>query len=449
MSSRAAAFGEQVPQPAAVPNLKVGRVTQAVLPNGVQVVVVPRPTVPRVELRVSVPAGSALGDSAAAAELLRMGLPLGTRELDQEQLAERLQDLGGTLQVGQDLDRLTLSAAALSEAEGELYALVASLVQAPHFPREDLETEKAKLVEALRGARATPHFPAHEAIGQLVYGPHPYGRPEPTEGQVARTGRRALVELHRLAFAPSDAQITVVGDVDPRNTVRRLRAAFSSWEGPGRGPRVPRVRARIHPDLLFLERPGSVQTVVLAASSGPTLGEEGHLAFSLAVAVLGGGFTSRMMTNLREDKGYTYSPHARVESHVRDGLATAGMEVRTEVTAAALAELQHELARLATVPVPEDELAATKSYLAGARLVMLQTQSGLATALAQVRGLGLDHRYLERYQRELERCSAQEVMAAARRYLAPTRVTTVLVGDPQAASGLEALAPLRRRRRRR
>jgi predicted Zn-dependent peptidase len=155
-----------------------------------------------------------------------------------------------------------------------------------------------------------------------------------------------------------------------------------------------------------------------------------------------------MMANLREDKGYTYSPHARVESHRRDGLASASMEVRTEVTAAALAELRHELARLATVPVPQDELATTRSYLEGARLVTLQTQAGLASALAQVRGLGLDHRYLEQYQMELERCSAEEVMEAARRYLAPTRMTTVLVGDESALPGLEALAPVRHRLRR-
>ena len=439
---------EEVPQPGAVPNLHLGRVHRSVLANGPEVMVVPRPTVPRVELRVSVPAGSAAGDSAAAAELLRMGIPLGTRELDQEQLAERLQDLGGALQVHQDLDRLTISAAALSEAESELYHLVAALVREPDFPRDDLAIEKAKLVEGLRSARATPHFPAQEALGELVYGRHPYGRREPTEGEVARTGRRALQELHRRTFTPALAQITVVGDVDPRSTMRRLRSAFSGWQGPQRGWKAPRVRATNHPDILYLERPGSVQTVVVTASSGPTMGEPGHIAFSLATAVLGGGFNSRMMANLREGKGYTYSPHARVESHRRDGLASASMEVRTEVTAAALAELRHELARLATVPVPQDELATTRSYLEGARLVTLQTQAGLASALAQVRGLGLDHRYLEQYQMELERCSAEEVMEAARRYLAPTRMTTVLVGDESALPGLEALAPVRHRRRR-
>jgi predicted Zn-dependent peptidase len=167
------------------------------------------------------------------------------------------------------------------------------------------------------------------------------------------------------------------------------------------------------------------------------------MALTLGTAILGGSFSSRMMSNLREDKGYTYSPHARLESHLLDGLAVASMDVRNEVTAASLVELFYEMGHLATVPVPEEEFHATKRYLAGARAVMLQTQAGLASALAQVRAHGLDHRYLERYSRELESTSTVQVMAAAQRYLSPTAVTTVMVGDPEAAAGLEALGPLR------
>lgn len=434
-----------VPLPGDLPRLRVGSVHRSVLDSGADLMVVPRPTVPRIELRISVPGGAALGPTAASAELLRMGMPLGTAELDQEELSERLQELGGSLQVHQDHDRLTLHAAALAEAEEELYRLLAALVAAPDFPPDDLATERAKLAEGLRSARATPHFPAHEAIGELIYGAHPYGRREPTQGQVMRASRGSLLRLHHETFVPRDAQITVVGDLEPRRTLRRLRSAFAGWEGPRRVPRVPRVRALVHPELLFLEREGSVQTVVLAAASGPAPGEAGNVALNLAAAVLGGGFTSRLMSNLREDKGYTYSPHARLENHLRDGLAAASMEVRSEVTAAALAELRHEQARLATVPVPEAELRTTKSYLVGTRLVLLQTQSGLASALAQVRGHGFDHRHLERYQELVERTTAEDVMAAARRHLSPTAMTTVMVGDPSAAEGLESLLPLRRR----
>ncbi|HUY54485.1 MAG TPA: pitrilysin family protein [Candidatus Nanopelagicaceae bacterium] len=432
-----------VPVTGPVPPVRVTGVSQTVLPNGVAVMVVPRPTVPRVEFRLSLPAGAAMGPSAAAAELLAMGIPLGTAELDQAQLAERIQDLGGSLHVSQDHDRLYLQAAALSEAEEELYRLLADLVMAPQFPAHDLATERAKLVEGLRMARAEPHFPAGEGLGRLIYGDHPYGRPEPSETTVRRTGRRALLDLHRRSFSPWTAQITVVGDVDARRTQARLRRAFSPWQGPRHVPGLPAVRAGRSDEIHFIGRPGSVQTVVVAGSSGPTHGHPDHVALTLATAVLGGGFTSRMMNNLREDKGYTYSPHARLSNHLLDGLATASMEVRNEVTGAAYLELVYELGRLASLEVPREEIETTRSYLSGSRVIMLQTQAGLATALAQVRAHGLDHRYLERYSKQLAQTSAQQVMAAARRYLAPTAMTFVMVGDPEAASQLEALAPVR------
>jgi predicted Zn-dependent peptidase len=436
----------EVPTPHTVPPLRIEGVSRAQLENGVDLMVVRRPSVPRLEFRLTVPAGASLGPSGAVSELLAMGLPLGTATMDQAELSERIQDLGGSLQVHQDQDSLVVHAAALSEAEEDLYQLLAEVVQAPAFPADDLATERAKLLEGLRMARATPHFPASEALQQAVYGNHPYGRPEPGDTAVRRTGRKALLDFHHQSFSPWAAQITVVGAVEPRRTVARLRRAFGAWSGPKRVARAPRVRALPGGEMLFIERPESVQTVVMSARSGPGHGHPDHIPLTLATAVLGGGFTSRMMNNLREEKGYTYSPHARLENHLQDGLAAATMDVRNEVTGAAYAELVYELSRLCTSEVPPDELETTKSYLAGVRVIMLQTQAGLASSLAQIRVHGLDHHYLERYSKQLQSTTAAEVLLAARRYLAPTAMTSVMVGDPGSREGLEALGRLRVRR---
>ena len=437
---------EGVPQPGPVPPLRIGRVSQTTLSNGVAVMVVPRPSVPRLEFRLSVPAGTALGPSAALSELLAMGIPLGTESMDQAELAERIQDLGGSLQVHQDEDRLFLHAAALSAAEEDLYRLLAEVVEEPAFPAAALATEKAKLLEGLRMARATAQFPAAETLQGLIYGSHPYGRRAPSDSAVRGASRRALLDLHRLTFTPRGAQITVVGAVEPRRTMALLRRAFSAWSGPRRVPAVPAVRPLRGEEVTFIPRPDSVQTVVMMGVSGPGQGHPDHLPLTVATAVLGGGFSSRMMNNLREDKGYTYSPHARVENHLRDGLAVASMEVRNEVTGAAFAELLHELARLCTTDVTAGELETTKSYMTGSRVIMLQTQAGLASALAQVRARGLDHRYLEQYSSQLQRTKASDVREAAARYLAPTAMTTVMVGDEAASLEIAALAPLRIRR---
>lgn len=440
----AAEVAQDVPRPGPVPPVRLGRPTRSVLPNGLDAMVVARPSVPRVELRLTVPAGAAIGKSAAASELLRAGLLLGTKELNQEQVSESIQRLGGSLQVQQDHDRLHIAASALAEAEEELYQLIATVTTQPHFPSDELETERVKLIEGLRIARATPQFLAGEKLQQLIYGGHPYGRPEPAESAIRRTTRRQLHDLHRATFLPAASQITVVGDLVPRRTVARLRRAFGPWAGPRRAVRVPKLRPKRRPEVTFIDRAGSHQTTILVGASGPAIGHPDQIPLALASAILGGSFSSRLMANLREDKGYTYSPHTRSESHLRDSLVGAALDVRTEVTAASFVELNYELGRLATVEVELDELEESRNYLAGVRVIVLQTQAGLASSLSQVRGLGLDHRYLEGYSDRLAEVTPAELRRVAARYLAPANLTTVMVGDAeQAAQAVSWVAPIR------
>jgi zinc protease len=446
VSRRGEAFepAVDVPRPGPVPPLRVGRPTRSLLANGLEAMVVARPSVPRVELRLTVPAGAAIGSSAAASELLRSGILLGTKKLNQEEVSESIQRLGGSLSVQQDHDRLHISASALSEAEDELYRLIFAITTQPNFPPEELETERVKLIEGLRIARATPQFLAGEQLQALIYGSHPYGRPEPPESAIRKTTRGQLQALHRATFLPSSAQITVVGDVDPRRAVARLRRAFGSWAGPSRAAKVPRVRPQVVPEVTFIDRPGLVQTVIMTGASGPPVGHPDQIPLALASAVLGGSFSSRLMANLREDKGYTYSPHTMSEAHLRDSLLGASMEVRTEVTAAAFVELTYELGRLASVEVGQEELEETRNYLAGVRVIFLQTQAGLASSLSQVRGHGLDQRYLEGYSDRLAAVTPAELRRVASRYLAPANLTTVMVGDAgEAAEALSRLVPVR------
>ncbi|MGH7667797.1 MAG: M16 family metallopeptidase [Candidatus Dormibacteria bacterium] len=433
-----------VPRPGPVPPVRVGRVVRAVLGNGVDATVVARPSVPRVEVRLSLPAGSAIGASSAASQLLRAGLLLGTRNLNQEEVSESIQRLGGALQVHQDLDRMQLSASALSEAEEELYQLVFAVVSEPDFPAQELETERVKLTEGLRIARATPQFVAAEHLEHLIYGDHPYGRPEPSDSEIRRTTRGRLRELHQSSFVPGDAQITVVGDVQPRRTLQRLERSFGAWKGARRRPRVPPVRTQVVPELTFIDRPGLVQTVIVSACSSPPIGHPDQIPLAVAAAILGGSFSSRLMANLREDKGYSYSPHTFADAHLRDSLVSSALEVRTEVTAASYVEFRYELGRLAAVEVTPEELEESRNFLAGVRVIRLQTQAGLASALAQLRAQGLDHRYLESYSDRLTEVTPTELRRVAARYLGPASQTTVMVGEAAATvPQLAQLGPVR------
>ena len=418
-----------IPALGPVPQLRLGRPLRTQLDNHLSLVVVARTAVPRVELRLLVPAGSALAPVPASGELLRRTLLTGTAQRDGVTLTGDLHSIGGDLHVAQDEDVLVLQGSALAEYEAELYELVADVVLHAAFAPAEVAAERVRLIEGLRMARSTPHFPAGEALGAAVYGDHPYGWPTPTDRQVRRCGPAVLRELHHRRFRPGSAQLTVVGAVEPRRSAARVRRAFAAWNGRGGQGRAPAVRQHPPGPLTLIDRPGSVQTVIDLAVSTPPLDHADHLPLLLATTILGGGMASRLFRNLRERHGYTYSPRTHGDAHLRDTLVVSGAEVRTEVTGAAYSELLYELGRLATTEVSTEELEGAKRYVAGTRLIAVQTQSGLAGSLASLGAHGLDHRYLETFAGRIERVGAADIRAAAARHLAPGRCHTVMVGD--------------------
>ena len=145
--------------------------------------------------------------------------------------------------------------------------------------------------------------------------------------------------------------------------------------------------------------------------------------------IFGGYFSSRLVENIRERKGYTYSPRSWIDHQPLGSVLTVQADVGTEVTAPALLEMRYELGRIATLPVSAEELDAARRYLIGTTALSTQTQSGLAEYLQalSLAGLGLD--YLRDLPKRLEKVTVDEVRDAAAEYLAPARLPTVIVGD--------------------
>ncbi|HUY97085.1 MAG TPA: pitrilysin family protein [Verrucomicrobiae bacterium] len=429
--------GDRPPLPAdlpaigPVPDLRLRRPVRTQLEGGTRTTIVAHATVPRLELRLAVPAGSAHASVPGSAELLSHTLLAGTRVRDGATLAQDLQMIGADLHVSQDGDVLVLSGSVLSEHEQELYELVAEVVTGPAFPADELQLERGRIAEQLRMARAAPHFPAQEVARAAVYGPHPYGAATPTESQIRRCGAAAIRSLHRATFGARAAQLTVVGDVDPRRTARRLSRAFAAWDGRRGSWRLPPVHHRPAAGITLVDRPEAVQTVCIVAAGAPPVGHPDHLPLLLATAILGGGGPSRLMLNIRERHGYTYNPFAMTDSHLGDTLLLAGADVRCEVTGPALTEILYELGRLATGEVTAAELEGAQRYLAGTRVIAVQTQAGVAGSLASAALHGQDHRYLETFARRVRAVTARDVRAVAARYLAPRSVHVILVGPAE------------------
>jgi zinc protease len=393
------------------------------------------------EIRLRVPFASADADHPARAHLLAETLLTGTARHDRAGLAAALQGLGADLSAGVDADRLVVSGNGLAAALPDLLGLLAEVLSGATHPDGEVALERDRAVSELAVARSQPSVVAREALLQRLHGDHPYGRELPTAEEVAAVEPGAVRALHAERVRPDGALIVLVADLDPQAALDLVERALGPWaaEGSGSAAEAPPAPTRAG-GLLLVDRPGAVQSTLRLA--GPAVGraDPAYAPLVLANLVFGGYFSSRLVANIRERRGYTYSPHSGIE-HARAGSRlVVGADVSTGVTAPALLETRYELGRIATLPVEAAELAAGRRYATGILALATATAADLASTLVGLLTAGVGPEWLHDHPRALEAATEADVLAAAAAYLAPARLTTVVVGDAGLVrGGLETL----------
>jgi predicted Zn-dependent peptidase len=433
-------LGEPRPQP-------VPEVAETTLPTGLHVVVVPRPGVPLVELRLRVPfaaqtARAAAGHTARAA-VLSGAVLLGTAQHDQTEIAQLLQTQGAELSVSTDPDRLLFSTTLLPHGLRPVLDLLAELLVDAAYPADRVEGERARVAERIAIARSQPGVIARSALAARRYGNHPYAIQLPEVELVSEVRAPALRRLHRDRVLPAGSTLVLVGDLDPRRATDDVAAALGGWAGTSPAGEPPPAPEQQHEALQVLDRPGAVQSNLRLGGPAPARTHPDLAAVRLANMVFGGYFSSRLVENIRERRGYTYSPRSTVEHQVAGSSFLVDADVATEVTAPALLETWYELGRMALTAVTEAELDGARRYVLGSMALTTATHAGLAGTLSALMGAGLPAEWLADHQRALARVTVEEVQEAARRYLASTALTGVVVGDAaRIASSLEVLGPV-------
>ena len=434
-----------VPPLGPVPKVKQPTAAERVLPSGLRVVAVRRPGVPLIEVRLRVPFSGSAASHPARSSLLANTLLAGTAEKNQVDLAAALQGLGADLNVSADSDRLVIGGAVLRTGLAHLLGLVAEVVTDAAYPSREVAGERARLADRLQVARSQPSVLVGEALNRRLYGDHPYARELPTVDAVQGVTAAHLRKLHTDRVRPSGAVLVMVGDLTPARALDVAEAALGSWNGAAAGrplPPLPPVPTR---PLLLVDRPGSVQASIRLGGTAVSREAADYPALQLANLVYGGYFSSRLVENIREDKGYTYGPHSRVSHSAAGSRLVIDADVATDVTAPALLEIWYELGRMATLPVTADELENVRQYAVGSLALSISTQAGLASTMSALIGVGLGLDWLREHPRRLAAVTLEETFAAARRYLAPAGMLAVVLGDAAAIGDrLEALGPVER-----
>lgn len=416
--------------------LPVPQIDKKTLAKGLEIWVLPRDGLPRVDYVLAVRSAGYASDPKDApgfADTLAYMLNEGTTQHDSKQIAELAQGMGGSIGGNAATDGMFVMANALSSHAAPMMQLLAEVARQSNFPDKEVALAKVNQLQELKAAEAEPGFRAERALAAAIYGDHPYARTQPTESAIAAITPQALRSAYAQRFRPDRALLVIAGRISSEEALRLAEAAFGDWQASGEPlPDTPPARSQAEPGFVRIQRDGSVQSAVRLGSPGIAATHPDYIPAQLAGTVLGGGFSSRLMQNLREDKGYTYGARGGIAALRRGGRVSASADVRNEVTGAALAEFVGELQRIGGQPVPAQELDDNKRYVAGGYLLTNQMQAAVANTLANNWLLGLPAEFLGEYVPKVRAVTAEQVQAMGRRYFDPKRQSIVVVGDGKA-----------------
>lgn len=406
--------------------------TRRKLANGLEVVLVESHTIPKFTGELYFRSGNAAAAALAPglAEITATVVRTGTTARSSRQIEEDLRRIGADIGTSAGADTSVIGFNGLAELSSDLLKLVAELAQQASFPEEEFERERRQMIEGLRIARTTPSFLANERMRSVLFGTHPYAIIAPTEAQVKEYHLAQLADFYRTHYRPGNALLIVVGDFSSPQMMEQIERIFGSWKAadvPGLpASSLPALRGRqVH----LVHLPESVQTQVLVANHAITRKHPDWLRLALANSIYGGAFNSRLIMNIREQKGYTYSPRSSLHALRQHGYFTVNAAVRNEVVAASLTEIFYEIDRMRSLAVAEDELSDARTYMSGVFSLGLATQDGLASQLSNVYLYDLPEDYLETYRQRIRALTAADVLAAARSYFDSANAQIIIVGD--------------------
>lgn len=414
------------------------------LPNGVQVTLVPYGIAPKVVVQLRVRAGNATeGDRTWLADVTAEMLKEGAGGRSSADIATAAAAMGGDLSVGAGMQSTSIGINVLSEHAADAIALIGDVAIRPDLPAAELARVKANLGRRVAVALSQPGPLADIALARTIYGPdHPYGRIVPNPAQLAGYTIADVKQFHASQFGARRAHLYIAGRFDAAAVKAAVAKALGGW-APGPEPiRLPAPH-KPGPQLVLVDRPGAPQTTLRLAFDAPLAGSAEDVPARVTNALLGGAFSSRITRNIREDKGYTYSPYSDTDFNPGDALWGFQADVTTSVTGAALSEVFKEIRRMQDEPVAAEEAKGIRTYMAGLFAIMNSTSGAVVNTLATRDVLGLPADWTDRYVPAVLAVTPEQMAAAARSGYPLGKMTLVVVGDRKAVEPqLKALPEL-------
>jgi zinc protease len=439
------------PSRAAAPStgaLKLPALHESTTSSGLKVLAAERGPLPLVSMRLVLRAGSATdpegkhGLADFTARLLRRG----TRRLSAQQIDETVEFVGASLGVGVSEDVMSIALTTPAEHFAQMLGVLGQLVREPTFPQAEVDDARERALAQFANDLDDPSVIADRALVRALWGDHPYGHDVGGSARTVRTFTRDdVVRFHQERMGPKVAMLVVVGAVKPERVAAAAEEAFVGWEGgPDAPPVIPPLKkvpgaGRV----LVVDKPDQTQSQVRLGGPGFRMGHEDYFPATAMNIALGGGFTSRLMNEIRVNRGLTYGVSSWFDAMHAGGAYVLSTFTKTASTREIIDVALAEIGGVREKGLKPRELADAQAYLSGLYPLRTETNESIASSIADTRLHGLGDDWVEKFRDRLRAVTPRQVAAAARKYCYPEPPAVVVLGRAdEVRKQLKGLGPL-------
>ncbi|WP_340066654.1 pitrilysin family protein [Ascidiimonas aurantiaca] len=400
------------------------------LDNGLRLVMIPYGSIPKATINVIVKTGNIheKEDQVWLCDLMGDLMQEGTDSLNAKQIADKMAGMGGNLGVSVSNHNLSLGSSVLYEFAPDAISLIADVLRNPGWPESEVERLKNNIKRNVTVSLSNPQSQARASFFSTLYPDHPYGRVFPSVEMIDSYQVENVKAFYDANVGAQRTTVYVAGKFDKTAVEKAVRDAFQDWK---KGPenQYPAATVSAVPSVQVIDRPNAPQSTILYGLPVVDPSHPDYVALDVTNSILGGSFGSRITSNIREDKGYTYSPSSSIDSRYRSAIWAERADVTTEFTGASLQEINNEIIRLQNEPPTEEELDGIKKYESGLFVLQNSTPGGIIGQLNFLDIHGLDESYLKNLVKNINAVTPEQIQEMTQKYIQPDKMTLVVVGD--------------------
>jgi zinc protease len=416
------------------------------LKNGLTVLVLERRAIPLVQFRLLVRSGTTVDPAGkeGSASLLARLLKRGTRSRPARQFSEEVEFVGGSLESSAGAEAIVVTGEFAGRDVEVGLNLLADMVQSPALRQEEFDKEKRLVLADILSRLDDPEQVAQEAFASWLFGTHPYGRPvQGTRRSVEAVTLTDVTAFYEARFAPNNSVLAIVGDIDRTQATQRVEKYFGAWKRrtapETRLPDPAPVRGR---KVLLVDKPDATQSQIRFGNVGIRRSDPDYFPLAVANTILGGGFTSLLVEEVRVKKGLTYSIRSRVEALRSPGTVSVATFSRNETVLETIRVSLDQIRRVREGALPADALDKARNYLAGLYPLRIESPDDLAAEILNVEFYGLGADYVNQYQKRVRGVGIEAVKRTAARFLPLDDLAVVVVGPAALKKDLETIGPV-------